>query len=194
MVLSFCMTYQIMSPYLLLLDFELLVYKLHLWRLLTTFLFAGPFSMGFLFSMMMSYYTLRRLEELYQGKYPELVTMILFNSLAVMFFSWLYGSYQALQHPVIISLMYVVCKLLPDMQVSIWGFPVKSGNLPWVLVAFSVFTGGDPFKDLIGIAAGHTYYYLKNEEPLTYGHNFLKTPKIIEKLVNELIRRSNMQN
>jgi hypothetical protein len=57
--------------------------------------------------------------------------------------------------------MYVWCKYEPDMTILLWGFPVSSGNLPWVRLAFSVLTGGDPFADLIGIAAGHTYIYLK---------------------------------
>ena len=74
----------------------------------------------------------------------------------------------------------------PDSQVSIWGFPVKSGNLPWVLILLSILTGGDPFKDLIGIAAGHTYIYLKKVLPLSHGYNLLKTPKLIDDLVRRL--------
>jgi hypothetical protein len=61
-----------------------------------------------------------------------------------------------------------------------------SGNLPWVLVGLSIVTGGDPFHDLIGIAAGHTYIYLKEVLPVTYGYNILKTPKFIENWVNYL--------
>ena len=90
----------------------------------------------------------------------------------------------------VFSTLYVWCKLEPEMTVSIWGFPVKSGNLPWVLLAFSILTGGDPFHDLIGIAAGHTYIYLKEVLPLSYGYNILKTPKIIEYWVLEIMRRN----
>jgi hypothetical protein len=42
--LSFAMTYKIMSPYSMLLDFPSVFKKLQIWRLFTTFLFAGPFS------------------------------------------------------------------------------------------------------------------------------------------------------
>ena len=41
---SFAMTFKILNPYLLILDFELLFKKLHIWRLITTYLFMGPFS------------------------------------------------------------------------------------------------------------------------------------------------------
>lgn len=66
-----------------------------------------------------------------------------------------------LMSPFVFSVLYVWCKNEPDRMVSIWGFPVSSGNLPWALLALSVLTGGNPFGDLIGIAAGHTYIYLK---------------------------------
>ena len=66
------------------------------------------------------------------------------------------------------------------MEVSLWGFPVKAANLPWVLLLMSVITAGDPFKDLIGIAAGHTYMYLKVIMPQSHGYNLLATPKLVE--------------
>ena len=91
----------------------------------------------------------------------------------------------------VFSVLYVWCKNEPDRQVSIWGFPVKSGNLPWALLAMSVLTGGDPFNDLIGIAAGHTYIFFKMTLPVSHGYDLLKTPKFVEKIVNEVIRRTN---
>jgi hypothetical protein len=84
------------------------------------------------------------------------------------------------------SILYVWCKNEPDKTVSIWGFPVTSGNLPWVLLALSVVTGGDPFNDLIGIAAGHTFIFLKMTLPNSHGYHFLNTPKFVERLVAEV--------
>ena len=69
---------------------------------------------------------------------------------------------------------------------SLWGFPVKSANLPWVLLLLSIITAGDPFKDLIGIAAGHTYMFLTTILPQSHGYNPLKTPKLIENLVKQI--------
>ena len=84
------------------------------------------------------------------------------------------------------AVLYVFCKNEPDRPMSIWGFPVTSGNLPWVLIAFSILSGGDPFSDLIGIAAGHTYIFLKITLPSSHGYNYLKTPSFIERLVAEV--------
>ena len=71
-------------------------------------------------------------------------------------------------------------------MVNLWGCPVKASNLPWVLIALSLLTGGDIFKDLIGIAAGHTYIYLKLILPLSHGYNLLKTPRIFETWIKRL--------
>lgn len=175
-IASFGMTYSILSPYHLILDFHYLFSKFHLWRIFTTFIFAGKFSQSFLFSMITMYFTMRRCEEHFKTKYADFVVLILFSMFAVCFYAYIYGDYMILHQPFVFALMYIWCKLEPDQQISLWGFPVKSSNLPWVLVLLSVLTGGDPFKDLIGIAAGHTYIFLKMILPNSHGYNLLKTP------------------
>jgi len=158
--LSFCMTYSIISPYQLFLVFEY-VGKGQIWRLLTTFFFAGTFSMNFLFAMMMNYWTINNIEKYFEGKEADLAALLIFNAFTSMFFAWLASEYMVMQSCYIFSLMYVWSKLVPDQPMQIWGFPVKSGHLPWVLIAFHTLTGGNPFSDLIGVAAGHTYIYLR---------------------------------
>lgn len=69
---------------------------------------------------------------------------------------------------------------------SIWGFPVTSCHLPWVLMAFHLFTGGDPFTDLIGVATGHLYIYLKTILPDSHGYDLIKTPGFMHSIVAKL--------
>lgn len=112
---SFCMTYGILSPYAMLLDFESVFKKLQLWRLITTYLFAGRFSQSFLFTMVMMYFTMRRTEEYFKSKYPDFVTLVVFLMFATMFYSFIYGEYMVLNSSFIFALMYVWCKLEPDL-------------------------------------------------------------------------------
>ena len=53
-------------------------------------------------------------------------------------------------------------------------------------MAFHLFTGGNPLNDLIGVAAGHTYYFLKNILPESHGYNLIKTPGFMHTIVNKL--------
>ena len=53
-------------------------------------------------------------------------------------------------------------------------------------MGFHLFTGGDPFNDLIGVAAGHCYVYLKEVLPDSHGYDLLKTPKLMQLIVDKL--------
>lgn len=90
----------------------------------------------------------------------------------------------------VFSVLYVWCKNEPDKQVSLWGIPVQSGNLPWALLVMSVLTGGSPINDLIGIAAGHTYVFLKMTLPISHGYDLLKTPKLFELYISRIFRQN----
>jgi len=48
--------------------------------------------------------------------------------------------------------------------------------LPFAFLALSVVTGGDILSDIIGIVAGHIFYFLKDIVPIQYQYDFLKTP------------------
>ena len=95
-LLSFCMTYKIISPYSLFLTFEKAFKEFQLWRLVTTFFFAGEFSMNFLFGMMMTYWGVNNIEKHFAGKATDLTTLMLFNAVTVMLFGWLLGEYMVL--------------------------------------------------------------------------------------------------
>ena len=53
-------------------------------------------------------------------------------------------------------------------------------------MGFHLFTGGNPFNDLIGVATGHTYIYLKTILPDSHGYDLLKTPTFMQTLVAKL--------
>ena len=96
LLLSFCMTYQIISPYALMLDFNLVFTKFQIWRLITTYFFVGPFSMGFIFGMMMVYYSVQSIETYFEKRQADLGVMLVFNALAVMIVAYLANNYMAL--------------------------------------------------------------------------------------------------
>ena len=112
--------------------------------------------------------------------------MLLFNALIALLYAYLANDYMIMQNPFLFSCIYVWSKFVPDVEISIWGFPVQSQYLPWALMAFHLFTGGNPFNDLIGVATGHTYVYLKTILPDSHGYDWLKTPRFMHTLVGKL--------
>ena len=141
----------------------------------------------------MMYFSLSKIESYFKNKGAEFMTLIVFNGFLCIFFAYLYGNYQVMHQPFLFSLMYCWCKLEPDMTVSLWGFPVKSANLPWVMMFLSVLTGQDPFMDLIGIAAGHSYIYVKLILPTSHGYQILKRPTSWSKYLLDLADYYNPQ-
>ena len=96
LLLSFCMTYQIISPYVLFLDWNQVIYKGHIWRIFTSFFFIGPFSMSFIFGMMMIYYSVSVIEEYFDKRQADLATMLVFNAVIAMLFAFLANDYMVM--------------------------------------------------------------------------------------------------
>ena len=87
------------------------------------------------------------------------------------------------------SMIYIESKRDPEKMTMVWFIVVKSkycfiylfldAYLPFVLLGFSVVTGGDIVGDIVGIAAGHLYYYIKDLAPINHQLDILKTPQFL---------------
>lgn len=80
--------------------------------------------MPFLFGMMMIYYTMSSIETHFGDRQADLATMLAFNALVSLVYAYLANDYMVMQNPFLFSVIYVWSKLVPDQQMSIWGFPV----------------------------------------------------------------------
>jgi hypothetical protein len=185
-LMSFCVTYKIVSVFAVLLDWKEVWNNYQVWRIFTSFFFAGGFSMSYIFTMMMIYWGINSIETYFDKRQADLATLLFFNAFVALFFAWLADDCLVMQDKFIFSLIYVWSKLVPDQPTAIWGFQFKSCHLPWVLMAYHLLTGHNPFSDLIGVAAGHTYIYLKMVLPESHGYDLLKTPKLMDKFVAKL--------
>jgi Derlin-2/3 len=82
-------------------------------------------------------------------------------------------------------MVYVWGRRHPHLNLSFLGiFNFSAPYLPWVLLAFSVMLGSSPAVDLLGIAAGHAYYYLEDVYPhiSPTGRRLLRTPAAVRAL------------
>jgi Derlin-2/3 len=80
----------------------------------------------------------------------------------------------------IVMLIYYWSKITPNVTMTfLLGIQFKSQWFPWVLVAFTVLTGGDPRMELMGIAAGHIYFFLNDMYPRVYGRTLISTPQFM---------------
>ncbi|CBI32987.3 unnamed protein product, partial [Vitis vinifera] len=78
-------------------------------------------------------------------------------------------------------MVYVWSKQNPFIHMSFLGlFTFTAAYLPWVLLGFSVLVGASAWVDLLGMIAGHAYYFLEDVYPRMTGRRPLRTPQFIK--------------
>ena len=84
-------------------------------------------------------------------------------------------------------LVYVWARRNPFVRMNFFGLlTFQAPYLPYVLLGFSLLLGNSVSVDLLGMAVGHTYYYLEDIFPnQPGGFKILKTPQILKVLCDE---------
>merc|ERR1711982_307790 len=136
-------------------NFDLIFRQGQLWRLITTYLFFGMFSIDFLFHMYFLVRYCRMLEEGdFRGRTANFVLTIMMT--------------------------YVWGRRNEDMRMSFLGvFTFNAPYLPWVMLTFSLLLGNSVTVDAIGILVGHTYYFFEYVFPKVAEIRGWKTKKIL---------------
>ena len=155
---------ELVSPMLLYLDFALVTGKLELWRLLTNFCFFGTFSLPFVFSM---FFLVRYGKELevkrFPGRCADFLWCLAICGLLMTGIAFMLGNQPFLASSMLSVIVCLWSREYAEQVVSMFGlFNVQAFYFPWVLCAIRVLMGGSAVPDLIGIFAGHVYYFLED--------------------------------
>lgn len=171
----------IISPFSLYFNFNLIFVQGQVWRLLTTFLFFGLFSLDFLFHMYFLVRYCRLLEEGdFRGKTAHFV-MFLFFGVTAMIIVAPFVSVHFLGSSLTFMMVYVWGRRNDDVRMSFLGvFNFTAPYLPWVMLAFSVLVGNPLTIDVIGILVGHAYYFLEYVYPVIADIRGWKIRRILE--------------
>eukprot|EP01122_Echinamoeba_exundans_P003374 TRINITY_DN13487_c0_g1_i1.p1 TRINITY_DN13487_c0_g1~~TRINITY_DN13487_c0_g1_i1.p1 ORF type:complete len:250 (-),score=17.83 TRINITY_DN13487_c0_g1_i1:36-785(-) len=177
----------------LILIFEEVFYKFQIWRLVSAFIWHGPITKatGFAFLINMVFlvrYASALEKHDFAGRTADFLFMVLFGALNLLgiqafltFFMPSWAPLPLLGPALIVMLIYYWSKITPNVTMTfLLGIQFKSQWFPWVLVAFTVLTGGDPRMELMGIAAGHIYFFLNDMYPRIYGRTLISTPQFIK--------------
>uniref|UniRef100_A0A182VL38 sn-1-specific diacylglycerol lipase ABHD11 n=1 Tax=Anopheles merus TaxID=30066 RepID=A0A182VL38_ANOME len=161
-------------------------YKLQLWRPMTAVLFypLNP-ATGFHFMMNCYFlynYSLRLESDHYKQKPGDYFFMLFFNWILCVIVG-LVMDLPILMDPMVLSVLYVWCKLNKDVIVTFWfGTRFKAMYLPWVLLGMNMILSSGSIFSLVGIFVGHAYYFLKFSYPSELGGPALiETPFFIKR-------------
>ncbi|XP_010249470.1 PREDICTED: derlin-1-like [Nelumbo nucifera] len=156
------------------------------WRLVTNFFFLGKFSVNFgIRLLMIARYGVQLERGPFERRTADFLWMIIFGALSLLVLSvipLLWTPFLGIS--LVFMLLYVWSREFPNAQINIYGLvTLKAFYLPWAMFALDVIFGSPLMPDLLGILAGHIYYFFTVLHPLAGGKNILKTPVWVNKLV-----------
>lgn len=159
----------LVSPFSLYFNLNLVFQKAQVWRLFTNFFFFGSLGIDFLFHMFFLARYCRLLEEgSFRGRTSDFALMLLFGGILMCIFSAFVSVPPFLGSSLAFMMVYVWARRNDDVRMSFLGlFTFRAPYLPWVLLGFSVLLGNSPSVDLMGIAVGHLYFFLDDVYPYT---------------------------
>ncbi|KAA8499609.1 Derlin-2 [Porphyridium purpureum] len=175
----------LVSPLKLYLNWSAVFRRMQVWRVFTNFFFFGSFGLDFVFHMYFLYRYSKLLEfNSFRGRTADFLYMLMFGSIMLLLFSPITPSIVFLGPSLSFMMVYVWGRRNELEHLSFLGlFRFRAPYLPWVLLVFSIVLGSSPVIDLLGIFAGHIYFYLVDVYPQISGVHLLKTPRILCQLV-----------
>ncbi|KAJ3411639.1 Derlin-2 [Chytridiales sp. JEL 0842] len=162
----------ILYPFQLHFSYDLVFKAGQYWRLLTSFLYFGNFSIDFLFHMFFMVRYARMLEEGYfRGRTADFLWLFMLGAVAIVVLTPLFSrrslAVPFLSSPLSFMLVYLWSRQNRHIRMNFLGlFSFNAPALPLVLLGFSLLLHGVfPTADVIGLVVGHIYYFLDDVWP-----------------------------
>ncbi|RYH32245.1 hypothetical protein EON65_00930 [archaeon] len=148
----------LISPLTLYYNYDLIVSKGQYWRVVSSFLFFGTFSLDFLFHMYFVVRYCRLLEEgPFRGRTADFVFMLVYGSICMLIATVCFDVFTKIRflgHPLTFMMVYLWSRDPDNFHIRMSFFGVLTFSapyLPWVLLAFSLLIGNPIEMDVLGI-------------------------------------------
>eukprot|EP00298_Acanthocystis_sp_HF-20_P029450 c832_g1_i1.p1 GENE.c832_g1_i1~~c832_g1_i1.p1 ORF type:complete len:223 (-),score=44.86 c832_g1_i1:146-814(-) len=174
----------LISPFHLYLNFQLIISRFEFWRIITNFCYFGKFGISFMFHMFFLVHYCRLLEESskFRGRSADFLWMFLFGCISMLIIS-AFTTVHFLGSSLTFMVVYVWGRRHHSLRMSFLGlFTFTAAYLPLVFLAMSILLSSPVKLDLIGIFVGHTYYFLEDVYPYLGGKRLLRAPAFIHTL------------
>lgn len=169
----------IVSPELMIVDFEKLFYSLELWRLVTSTFLLGKFGFPWLMNLAMLVTYVKNHEEIgFPGRRADMVWMMLVLGAFEQLAAALLGM-RLVAFAFVMSLCWIFCKRNPSFSMNIYVFNFSANMFPWALMVFHLVMGMNIIDDIVGIVAGHAFLFAHDVLPVTHNITIITTPKFL---------------
>jgi Derlin-2/3 len=125
----------------------------------------------------------------FRNKPAEFILFFIFGSCIFIIAAIIFG-FEFLSPCLSAMMLYLWSRRNPTVQINFLEiFHFRAPFLPWFLLGFVIMFGFSPKYDLIGVGAGHIYYYLEDiipKIPETRDVKILKPPKMLVSICEKL--------
>ncbi|TDL22063.1 DER1-domain-containing protein [Rickenella mellea] len=179
---------QLVSPYSVLFVKRFVVENFQLWRMYTSFFYAGS-GITFLFEfIMLSRNSLSLETGHYPGRSADYAWQLLIAAFAIIGLNIPLKSFLHFR-PLLMSILYLTSCLTPTAMVSIMGLiNIPNKYFPYALLGMDLVTGGTgaAASSLTGLIAGHAWWYLvHSDESGRPGRAYATAPAWLWRIVGD---------
>ncbi|KAG4092828.1 DER1-domain-containing protein [Neocallimastix lanati (nom. inval.)] len=195
---SFACTLDLIKPIQLYFNWNLILHDHEVWRLITSFLYFGNFSIDFIFHMFFISRYSRMLEEgSFRGRTADYFWLLMLGVISFIIVIPIFtarSQFLFLSTPLTFMLVYIWSRRNPQVRMSFLGIlNFNAPYLPWVLLGFTIILNNIwPAGDILGLIIGHIYYFLEDVYPklfnLPVSYHMLGAPKFVKKTFDYLMR------
>ncbi|KAL5810800.1 hypothetical protein ACOSQ3_027539 [Xanthoceras sorbifolium] len=168
------------------LSYEDVFKRFQVWRLVTNFFFLGPFSCPFAIRLIIiARYGVSLERGSFDKRTADFLWMLIFGAFSLLVMAvvpLLWTPFMGAS--LVYMILYVWGREFPNARINIYGVvSLKGFYLPWATLALDLIFGMPLKPGILGIVAGHLYYFLTVLHPLAGGKYIFKTPLLVHKLV-----------
>ncbi|KAJ1645646.1 hypothetical protein IWQ61_010296 [Dispira simplex] len=173
-------------------DFDLTFRRGQYWRLLTTFLYSGTFSLQWVFHTYFLMHYLRNLEEgSFRNRTADFLWFLLLSTVTLLLCSP-FVTMPFLASPLSLVIIYVWSRRNPHLMMNFLGlFNFRAPYLPLVMLGLGYLSHNHfPLASVAGVFIGHAYYFLEDiwpQHPASHQRRWLQTPALFQQLVSRLL-------
>ena len=181
---------EIVSPYSLYLNYNLIFKKFQIWRIFTNFFYFGNFSLSLVLHMLIYFRNSKLLEKkIFKGSAPDYLFFILFCMIFLLIFN-IFAKILFLSQSLGFAMTYYWGRKSKTTVVEFMGvFSFRAPYLPFFYLIISFLLQSDFKNDLYGLFIGHIYFFLKEILPRiksVKNIKILETPKFFVRLCDKL--------
>ena len=171
-------------------NWKLIWHNMEWWRLFTSLFFKGELSPHTLFDFYICFRYMYSLETTsFRNKPADFITFIFLGCCLFLVASYMLGL-QNTSGSVSTMMLYLWSRKNPNIELSFLDvFHFRSCFLPYFLFLMTLLFGNDVTLDLMGILAGHIYYFCEDvvpRVPETRSKKVLQAPRWLKRLCDFL--------